>query len=82
MPKKNIPPAGFTSRQAIVSLRGKMIYLGKHKSAESREKYNPLIAEYGLEHAQAVLGHSSAKTTEIYARVNFDKAAAVMEEIG
>ena len=38
--------------------------------------------EYGLEHAQAVLGHSSAKTTEIYAKVNFEKAAAVMEEIG
>ena len=38
--------------------------------------------EYGLEYAQAVLGHSSAKTTEIYAKVNFEKAAAVMEEIG
>ena len=38
--------------------------------------------KYGLEYAQAVLGHASAKTTEIYAKVNFEKAAAVMEEIG
>ena len=38
--------------------------------------------KYGLDYAQAVLGHASAKTTEIYAKVNFEKAAAVMEEIG
>ena len=48
MPKKNIPsyrlhkPTG----QAIVSLQGKMFYLGKHKSKESRVKYNELIADY------------------------------------
>ena len=38
--------------------------------------------KYGLDYAQAVLGHASAKTTEIYAKVSFEKAAAVMEEIG
>ena len=48
MPKKNIPsyrlhkPTG----QAIVSLKGKMFYLGKYKSQASREKYTQLIAEY------------------------------------
>jgi integrase len=36
----------------------------------------------GLEYAQAVLGHSNAKTTEIYAKVAFDKAAKVAKEIG
>ncbi len=38
--------------------------------------------KYGLEYAQAVLGHSNAKTTEIYAEINFEKAAKVMREIG
>ncbi len=38
--------------------------------------------QYDLDHAQAVLGHSSAKTTEIYAKVSFEKAAEVMREIG
>ncbi len=48
MPKTNIPsyrphrPTG----QAIVSLRGKMFYLGQYKSQASREKYNALIADY------------------------------------
>ena len=48
----------------------------RHSAAEEvRDKY-------GLDHAQAVMGHSSAKTTEIYAKVSFNKAAEVMEEIG
>ena len=38
--------------------------------------------KYGLEYAQAVLGHSNAKTTEIYAKVNFEKAEKVAREIG
>ena len=38
--------------------------------------------KYGLEYAQAVLGHSNAKTTEIYAEINFEKAVQVMREIG
>jgi integrase len=38
--------------------------------------------KFGLEYAQAVLGHASASTTEIYAKVSFDKAAEVAAEIG
>jgi len=38
--------------------------------------------KFGLEYAQAALGHASAKTTEIYAKVSFDKAAKVAKEIG
>ena len=38
--------------------------------------------KYGLDYAQAVMGHASAKTTEIYAKVAFEKAAEVMREIG
>ena len=37
---------------------------------------------FGLEAAQAVLGHAHAKTTEIYAEVDFEKAAKVAREIG
>jgi len=31
---------------------------------------------------EAVLGHSNAKTTEIYAKASFEKAARVAREIG
>lgn len=38
--------------------------------------------KFGLEFAQAVLGHANAKTTEIYAKASFEKAAQVAREIG
>jgi integrase len=38
--------------------------------------------KFGLEYAQAVLGHSNMKTTEIYAKASFEKAAKVAKEIG
>ena len=38
--------------------------------------------DFGLEHAQVVLGHSNAKTTEIYAETDFRRAAEVAEKIG
>lgn len=34
------------SGQALVEIRGRRVYLGKHNSPESREKYCRLIAEY------------------------------------
>lgn len=34
------------SGQALVEIRGKRIYLGKHGSPESTEKYRRLIAEF------------------------------------
>jgi integrase len=48
MPKKTIPSYCLHkhSGQAIVTLNGKTFYLGKHKSKESRERYDDLIAEY------------------------------------
>ena len=48
----------------------------RHSGAtEIREKF-------GLEYAQASLGHSSMKVTEIYAKASFEKAAKVAKEIG
>jgi len=38
--------------------------------------------KFGLDAAQAVMGHANAKTTEHYARVSFEKAAKVAWEIG
>ena len=38
--------------------------------------------KFGLDAAQAVLGHSHAQTTQIYAKVSFEKAAKVAREIG
>ena len=37
---------------------------------------------YGLEAAQAVLGHSNADVTQIYAERDFSLAAQVMKEVG
>lgn len=38
--------------------------------------------EFGLESAQAILGHSNLKTTEIYAERNMELARKVMRDIG
>jgi integrase len=37
---------------------------------------------FGIEYAQSFLGHSSAKTTEIYAECDFAKAITVAKEVG
>jgi len=39
-------------------------------------------SKFGLEHAQASLGHASAQTTQIYAKSSFEKAAQVALELG
>ena len=39
-------------------------------------------SKYGLDAAQAFLGHANASTTEIYAELDFEKAAKVAREIG
>ena len=37
---------------------------------------------FGLDYAQAALGHANAKTTEIYAKISYEKAEQVAREIG
>jgi integrase len=39
-------------------------------------------SKFGLDHAQAGLGHAKARTTEIYAKIAYEKAAQVAAEIG
>jgi integrase len=39
-------------------------------------------SEFGLDSAQSILGHATAKTTEIYAELDREKAAAVALRIG
>jgi hypothetical protein len=48
MPKKNIPNYRLhkASGQAVVELGGRNVYLGKHGSKASWEKYDQVIAEY------------------------------------
>jgi integrase len=38
--------------------------------------------QYGMEAAQAVLGHNDPRITQIYAQKNFDLAARIMQQIG
>jgi len=49
--------------------------LRKYAATKVREKY-------GLDAAQAVLGHSSADTSEIYAKVNQAKVIEIAKELG
>lgn len=48
----------------------------RHNAATSIRK------RFGLEFAQAVLGHSKADTTEIYAQIGIDRAVEAMEAVG
>jgi integrase len=41
-----------------------------------------LRAQFGLDAARTILGHSDLKTTEIYAEMDIDKARAIMESVG
>ncbi len=41
-----------------------------------------LTAQYGIEAARVVLGHSTLAVTEVYAERDFKRAAAIMREIG
>jgi integrase len=45
-------------------------------------KATEIRREAGLDAARAVLGHRSSQVTEVYAEVDFDKAAEVMERLG
>ncbi len=57
----------------------------KHHWAPNRLRHSRATAireQYGLEAAQAVLGHSNADVTQIYAERDIAKAAKIMGEVG
>lgn len=57
----------------------------KHRWAPSRLRHSRATSireQYGLEAAQAVLGHSNADVTQIYAERDIEKAAKIMGEVG
>ncbi|HEX3724723.1 MAG TPA: site-specific integrase, partial [Pirellulales bacterium] len=45
------------SNQAVVSLSGRDIYLGKHNSPDSRREYNRLIAEWAANNGTLAAPH-------------------------
>jgi len=56
-----------------------------HRWSPNQLRHNAatrLRKEFGLEAARVVLGHSSADVTEIYAELDFSKAASIMEQVG
>ncbi len=56
-----------------------------HRWAPNRLRHSAATAvrqEFGLEAAQAVLGHASADVTQVYAERDMEKAAAVMAKVG
>ena len=56
---------------------------GRFTSHQLRHAHATLVREkFGLDAAQAALGHSSARTTEIYAEVSTTLAKKVSEDIG
>jgi hypothetical protein len=70
MPKTTVPSYRLhkPSGQAIVTLNGKMFYLGKYKSKESREKYSDLIAEF-------VTNNCKLPPTRIQSKLRIDHLA-------
>ena len=57
----------------------------QHRWAPNRLRHTAateLRKRFGLEAAQVILGHSYADVTQIYAERDFDKAAALIHEVG
>jgi integrase len=57
----------------------------EHRWAPNRLRHSratEIRERYGLEAAQAVLGHSQADVTQIYAERDIEKAARIMAEVG
>ncbi len=53
------------SGQALVQINGERIYLGKHGSAESKEKYQRIIAEWLVSVSEPKQGDAASPATAI-----------------
>ena len=54
------------SGQALVQINGERIYLGKHGSAESKEKYQRIIAEWLVSVSEPKQGDVASPATTIF----------------
>jgi integrase len=76
---KAFPAAKGTRGEALLAWRK------QHRWAPNRLRHSratKIREQYGLEAAQAVLGHSNADVTQIYAERDIVKAAKIMAEVG
>jgi integrase len=91
------PPPGPLARQEGETKKGWLARIGAEGLAEVKRwqkahrwhpnqlrhaKATELRREFGLDAARAVLGHRSPQITEVYAEIDADKAARVMEQRG
>ena len=53
-----------------------------HPNMLRHAKATELRREFGLDAARAVLGHRAIRTSETYAEIDQNKAAAAMEKLG
>lgn len=95
--EKAFPPPAHLARRSAESHRAWRARLTDGEKAELRQwnkqhSFHPnqlrhtaafrIRRDFGLDAAQAVLGHSSARMTEHYAKVSSEKARGVMRQIG
>jgi integrase len=91
------PPSESLARRNDETMKGWLARIGDKGWAEVKHwrkahrwhpnqlrhtKATEIRREAGLDAARAVLGHRSPRVTEVYAEVDFEKAAAVMEKLG
>ncbi|MGB2987930.1 MAG: site-specific integrase, partial [Phycisphaerae bacterium] len=72
------PPDGLSEQERLAWVR-------EHQWSPNQLRHNAatlLRKQFGLEAARAVLGHSSAVVTELYAEFDEKKAADIMDQVG
>lgn len=78
-PKDEDEEAKETRRKEAADWRDRHVW---HPNQLRHTRATAIRAKFGIEAAQVVLGHSTTDMTEIYAERDFEKAAAVMKQIG
>ncbi|MCF7975527.1 MAG: site-specific integrase [Phycisphaerae bacterium] len=72
------PPKGLDKEQVKV-------WQKRYRWAPNRLRHNAatfLRKEFGLDAARVILGHSSPTVTEVYAELDYEKAAQIMAQVG
>src|SRR5262249_7302577 len=78
--------SGIPDEQLTAAQRGELAAwkaaLAWHPNQLRHSAATRLRKEFGLDVARVILGHSSPAVTEVYAEVDREKAARIMEQIG